>query len=78
MDDVNFPKDIPCALDQIERKLSDMIMQLKQMRSGCVNRDETVYYLRLHRFLCYTRKEVTYFMCHEDMNLLHTCKNEIN
>ena len=74
---INYPEDIPCAIDKICKYLPSLIRQL-QMRSGLSKnkKEEKIYFSRLVRFLKYVNEEIVFFSAHDNMYLLHTCQHQ--
>ena len=73
---INYPEDIPCAIEKISKYLPSLIRQL-QMRSGLSKnkKEEKIYFSRLLRFLNCVNEEIVFFSAHDNMYLLHTCQH---
>ena len=71
---INYPEDIPCAIDKMNRYLPDFILQLQRIPNmSQIKKEEKIYFNRLIRFLKYIQEELIFFSTHANLYLLHTC-----
>ena len=71
---IDYPEDIPCAIEKINKYLPGFILQVQRMLNMSeIKQEERIYFNRLIRFLKYIRGELMFFSGHAKLYLLHTC-----